>query len=892
MAWQLIYTSAPRLLEAGRTGFGTVARHRAVSGTLASAIERFSQFARQPGHDLRRIIYSHRIVLSGASRYHVLSCIRDSGSDYTGRTSHIAHHLIAEAMEVRSLAASGITPADVLLAMKWRTGWNDPPRFLDPADEVSLSGMRVPPSSIWQKLAGSPSYARLPYSAAAGRGCFLILPPDVDGLQLVHESLLEDKAGAWNIAFTTCLEPGDDIGDFHWMGVSAASPLRPQPDSATRPIFDLSTPATLPSPPPPRSETARAKPAEVEAPAIPNPVPSSLSRQPSASLAAADAPPSLSPEWSPQPVVKPQRKAPVLIIGILAALVLLACGTAAAWHLYQKKQAEVALQQTIQSVDLLWFKHGLKFELVASWLKSQQDPRLIQEYQKALEVIQANMAKTSSFATVPLPSKNDPADLFSKLVKHHQAWVDSYSALADSKMVQDWESKLPSEMISEVTPMLEREKRAWNDLAAHFKKPLKPEPPATQPYLDKALTLLSAGSQPRGKPSEWKSLLKSLEAGKQTPAWLDVWESAEKLTRASPVQGAEDLEKRAAEAPAWLVQMIAAKKQDSIAFTTSTVPPPPAPSAPAPPEKEVLPADLVDDPLGSHPIYIVAPDKDSPLIPALASLELPVAENMKIYISSKTAGFKDLKEWTENTTQSSYTEKVFSVGRMADKSQQIVFAGNRLVRIPDTRQNTRVVARSEDGQKLLFEVRIFLEPLEYLLEFNPWPSFIAANANNRISLSGMVPFLQRLHLVAVPSPQYGIRSDTPGSMQKKFFLKLNVSDEYEVISPTTAPARDEFAIDFQTRKKEELEKGIQAERKLRDGLPASLAGREAKIKGYNDAIAAKEAELAEVTKTLDALQNVKIASFTLPPGTYTLMETSKGPRDLCKIEIQSPSAAK
>jgi len=30
MAWQLIYTSAPRLLEAGRSGFGTVARHRAI----------------------------------------------------------------------------------------------------------------------------------------------------------------------------------------------------------------------------------------------------------------------------------------------------------------------------------------------------------------------------------------------------------------------------------------------------------------------------------------------------------------------------------------------------------------------------------------------------------------------------------------------------------------------------------------------------------------------------------------------------------------------------------------------------------------------------------------------------------------------------------------------
>jgi hypothetical protein len=48
MAWQLIYTSAPRLLEAGRSGFGTVARHRQIGPLLVSACERASQFARLP----------------------------------------------------------------------------------------------------------------------------------------------------------------------------------------------------------------------------------------------------------------------------------------------------------------------------------------------------------------------------------------------------------------------------------------------------------------------------------------------------------------------------------------------------------------------------------------------------------------------------------------------------------------------------------------------------------------------------------------------------------------------------------------------------------------------------------------------------------------------------
>ena len=73
MAWQLIYTSAPRSLEAGRSGFGTVARHRAISPLLVSAIERASQFSRLPGADAGRVIFCYRIIAIGGGRFHVLS---------------------------------------------------------------------------------------------------------------------------------------------------------------------------------------------------------------------------------------------------------------------------------------------------------------------------------------------------------------------------------------------------------------------------------------------------------------------------------------------------------------------------------------------------------------------------------------------------------------------------------------------------------------------------------------------------------------------------------------------------------------------------------------------------------------------------------------------------
>ena len=143
MASQLLYTSAPRLLEAGRTGFGTVARHRAVGGLLVASVERVSQFARLSGLSTRRVVLSHRIIHAGAASYHVLSCIRVAGSDYTGRTNHLAHHLIADAREARAAAEAGITPADVLKQMRWLTTWSEAPRFFEPNEEIALTSFRA-----------------------------------------------------------------------------------------------------------------------------------------------------------------------------------------------------------------------------------------------------------------------------------------------------------------------------------------------------------------------------------------------------------------------------------------------------------------------------------------------------------------------------------------------------------------------------------------------------------------------------------------------------------------------------------------------------------------------------------------------------------------------------
>jgi hypothetical protein len=268
MAWQLIYTSAPRLLEAGRSGFGSVARHRQISPLLVSAIERASQFSRQPGMDPGRVIFSHRMIPISGGRFHVLSCIRDAGADYTGRTNHIAHHVIAEAREVAQLGAQGASPADVLLTMAWVAKWDEPPLYFETADEVHLANFApqtAADGAHWAPVTGSAAHAWLLATGEASRGAYVIPPPRVDLRWLFADSLRLAPERLWQIAFTTSLQSKDEISDYRWIGLDADSPLRTETGASGRAVLDLTQPHLLPVPEP-ASNPPAAHPADAKMP--------------------------------------------------------------------------------------------------------------------------------------------------------------------------------------------------------------------------------------------------------------------------------------------------------------------------------------------------------------------------------------------------------------------------------------------------------------------------------------------------------------------------------------------------------------------------------------------------------------------------------------------------
>lgn len=255
MAYQLVYTSAAKLLDAGRSGFGTVARSKAISPLVVSALERVSQFSNLRGNDRTRTIFVHRRIVAANNRFHLLSRICDAGADYTGRTQHIAHHLLVTRDEVARAAARGLTPADVLRQFAWLDRWDGAARFFSAADDVPLEmfqalGQRAARGE-WARVTGNPALARTLAWDGAPRTGVLLVPRGAEPLALMAEALHEFGSQCWSRSFTTALETTDEMSDIDWVISSPDTFGEIQGRCGARSVFDLGQPQSLPLPPEP-----------------------------------------------------------------------------------------------------------------------------------------------------------------------------------------------------------------------------------------------------------------------------------------------------------------------------------------------------------------------------------------------------------------------------------------------------------------------------------------------------------------------------------------------------------------------------------------------------------------------------------------------------------------
>lgn len=230
MSFQYVHTSAKRGLEPGKSGFCCVARDADIPPDLIQALEkqsRYHHFSKGVSPNIMR----HSILTLRSGVYHVLSRIQDSGTDYSRRNNHIAHHIAFTEEETLALP----NPASILVHWsKWLPAWDDPPRILEEKDKFQLRDVdtrrRIQTSHLeFPKAVDGLTPVSRVFEITAGE----------EGWLASHFSDALNRLSTkdrWKFAFTNLLLPTDQPGDFVWSGVWQGSSLPFELDYSPKPV--------------------------------------------------------------------------------------------------------------------------------------------------------------------------------------------------------------------------------------------------------------------------------------------------------------------------------------------------------------------------------------------------------------------------------------------------------------------------------------------------------------------------------------------------------------------------------------------------------------------------------------------------------------------------------
>lgn len=234
MPQQLIYTSAPRGVVAGRSGHCTVARSATLREALMLQLEKISYYQHLSlSGGQERPIYSCRVVDIRGTRYHVLSRIQDAGLDFTGRTNFLAHHLVFTPEEVRQFPS----PPVILSGWTgWVKSWSKEPQLLENEDWSGLAGLSGSvsvPATNWQQVTGAAVNGYGLLEARAGIAFSVdsltaekILTLFAESLELLElrDPRRDFRATAWQYTFTTSMQEQDNPADFRWRCLHSDNP--------------------------------------------------------------------------------------------------------------------------------------------------------------------------------------------------------------------------------------------------------------------------------------------------------------------------------------------------------------------------------------------------------------------------------------------------------------------------------------------------------------------------------------------------------------------------------------------------------------------------------------------------------------------------------------------
>ena len=235
MSFEIVYTSSQRGLNAGARGFCTVAATTGIPRLLQEKLESLSgyQHLHTPGSKKNAVNFCCQAVRVQQETWIVLSRVADAGTDFSGRSNKIAHHLALSLSEVRSTNC----PPTALLADEnfWYTKWTREPEWL-PVDRMPtpvLSGGI--PCNNWKKTFGDAGWAGIVARSVENdfESVFAIVPEGCNALGLVNESLQQLPSKMhWKVSFSTYFTRSSGA-DCHWRflrdGMEEATKVRNSP---------------------------------------------------------------------------------------------------------------------------------------------------------------------------------------------------------------------------------------------------------------------------------------------------------------------------------------------------------------------------------------------------------------------------------------------------------------------------------------------------------------------------------------------------------------------------------------------------------------------------------------------------------------------------------------
>jgi hypothetical protein len=233
MPLQLIFTSAPQGLTPGRSGYCTVARHRALPDRLAQLLEAIGTPHERP----EGATFTFRQLEAGGKNWCVLSRFVARGLDYTQRDNRLAHHLIF------TLEEAAVLPPPAAVAGRWkgwRDEWSGAPSWLEGEERPLQLETQTPltPAVTWREETGTGAKAAWLVNASGPAAVGLLNPPETTRLLrlLAEASALLGKS-AWAASFTTDATTTGSDG-FLWAVQATSAPV----------TIDFATAKAMPAP--------------------------------------------------------------------------------------------------------------------------------------------------------------------------------------------------------------------------------------------------------------------------------------------------------------------------------------------------------------------------------------------------------------------------------------------------------------------------------------------------------------------------------------------------------------------------------------------------------------------------------------------------------------------